>query len=254
MPEKLPKGVRRIGLNGSAAGTAGAFTRMRVLESDLREIEENLAIEEALVRQTERGVLSLLFWRNEACVVIGRHQDPEAECRMDAAEKLGVRIARRRTGGGAVFQDAGNLNVSFMATADSLDEEICERILLRALAKCGIRARRTGRNDLVLEEGESFHQEGTSGAGEGGKFSGSASLQTPEGNFLFHATLMFHVDLDRMTAVLKASPDKLARHRIASVRSRVANLCDAYPDLRMETVMTAIIAESAAFLQSGRRV
>ena len=211
--------------------------------SDRSNIEENLALEEALVQQAEQGVLCLFFWRNEDCVVIGRNQDPEAECRMDAAENLGIRIARRSTGGGAVFQDMGNLNVSFIAPADSLNELICEGILLKALEKCGVKARKTGRNDLVIDDTE------PEVPGEGGKFSGSASWMTPEGNFLFHATIMFTVDLERMTAVLNASPDKLARHRIASVRSRVTNLSDHYPDLRMETLMRAIISETAAFCQ-----
>ena len=84
--------------------------------------------------------------------MIGRHQDAEAECRLDAAEKMGIRIVRRRTGGGAVFQDPGNLNVSFIAYADSLDEAICEEILLKALEKCGVDACKTGRNDLVLKD------------------------------------------------------------------------------------------------------
>ena len=217
--------------------------RYKVLISDRSNIEENLALEEALVQQAEQGVLCLFFWRNEDCVVIGRNHDPEAECRMDAAENLGIRIARRSTGGGAVFQDMGNLNVSFIAPADSLNELICEGILLKALEKCGVKARKTGRNDLVIDDTE------PEVPGEGGKFSGSASWMTPEGNFLFHATIMFTVDLERMTAVLNASPDKLARHRIASVRSRVTNLSDHYPDLRMETLMRAIISETAAFCQ-----
>ena len=277
MPKKLPKGLRQIGFqekrglfrnpgqvcgheNGIYEDVTGRFYGVRVLRSDSRDIDENLSIEEELVQQAEQGVLCLLFWRNENCVVIGRHQDPEAECRLDIAEKLGIRIAKRRTGGGAVFQDMGNLNVSFIAPANSLDEEICENILLKALAKCGVDARKTGRNDLVLNDAgpedadteitELINKKEDVGAGQeagqGGKFSGSASRETPEGIFLFHATLMFNVDLDWMTAVLNASPGKLARHGIASVRSRVTNLCEHYPDLKMEAVMQAIISESAA--------
>ncbi|MBQ6634756.1 MAG: lipoate--protein ligase family protein [Lachnospiraceae bacterium] len=283
MPKKLPKGVRQICFrektgfwgnseqicgcgNRAYEDKAGRFYGIRVLQSDSRDAEENLSVEEELTEQAERGVLCLLFWQNEDCVVIGRHQDPEAECCLDAAESMGIRIVRRRTGGGAVFQDPGNLNVSFIAYADSLDEAICEEILLKALEKCGVDACKTGRNDLVLKdagpeisgmktvesvkEEEDFRREESSG--EGGKFSGSASRETPEGIFLFHATLMFDVDLDRMTAVLNASPAKLARHRIASVRSRVTNLCDRYPDLKMETVKGAIISEGAEMLTDAK--
>lgn len=221
---------------------SGQLRRICVLESESTDIFENLALEETLVPQAERGLLRIFFWRNADCVVIGRHQDPEAECRMETAEKLGVRVARRRTGGGAVFQDMGNLNVSFIAPADSLDEALCERILLRALEKCGVRARKTGRNDLVLDDAADASSNVSESGAEGGKFSGSASWETPEGNFLFHATLMFDVNLDRMKAVLNASPQKLARHRIASVRSRVANLCERYPDLKMESLKREIIA------------
>lgn len=250
------------------AREAGRLRRIKILESESTDILENLASEEELVRQAEADLLCIFFWRNADCVVIGRHQDPEAECHMDMVKKLGIPIARRRTGGGAVFQDPGNLNVSFIAPADSLDEALCEHILLQALEKCGVKARKTGRNDLVLDDAgtetvteetgsteksdadsrvpeEPAHNASGSSSeftGEGGKFSGSASWETPEGNFLFHATLMFDVNLDRMKAVLNASPQKLARHRIASVRSRVANLCQRYPDLKMETLKREIIA------------
>ena len=277
MPKKLPKGIRQIAFqekrdlsrgsgklcgheSGTYADKAGSLCRICVLQSNSRDIEENLAAEEELVQQAEQGVLCLLFWRNEDCVVIGRHQNPEAECHLDALKKMGVRIARRRTGGGAVFQDMGNLNVSFIAPADSLDEQICEGILLRALEKCGVQARKTGRNDLVIDDVYTNRTEiagmvktdGQSGTAvpfeEGGKFSGSASWQTPGGNLLFHATLMFDVDLDKMKAALNASPGKLARHGIASVRARVSNLKEHYPDLKMKTVIQAIITESAAIL------
>ncbi len=245
MSKGLPKGVLQIDSQEKKALSQGAGKsfRIRVLLSNRRNIEENLAAEEELVRQAAHGVLCLFFWRNEDCVVIGKNQDPEAECRMDAAENLGIRIARRRTGGGAVYQDTGNLNVSFIAPVDSLNEQICEGILLKALEKCGVKARKTGRNDLVIDDAD------PETSGEGGKFSGSASRMTPEGTFLFHATFMFAVNLDRMNAVLSVSPNKLARHRVASVRSRVTNLCEHYPDMKMEPLMRTIISETAAYCQ-----
>lgn len=255
--------------------------KITALESGKTDIFENLAIEEKLTEQAERDTLCLFFWRNADCVVIGRHQDPEAECHMETVRRLGIPVARRRTGGGAVFQDLGNLNVSFIAPADLLEETMCAQILVRALAACGVQARRTGRNDLVLdlpsdtlsgkETGGEADGDGAPGGGinrenkpedgrcrqkkkgDGGKFSGSASRQTPEDIFLFHATLMCDVDLERMETVLNPPPQKLARHRIASVRSRVANLCDYYPELTMDRVKEEILHAAIAEFQAGGR-
>ena len=138
--------------------------------------------------------------------MIGRHQDAEAECHLDAAEKMGIRIVRRRTGGGAVFQDPGNLNVSFIAYADSLDEAICQEILLKALVKCGVDACKTGRNDLVLKDAgpEISGKKSSESVKEEGNFRTEEPrrrrkiFSSASGNsgrvLLFHATLMFDVD------------------------------------------------------------
>ena len=216
---------------------------MRFLTNPSTDPWYNMSFDEYCLEQYPSDDSFFYLWRNAPSVIIGLNQNAYSEVNLGYLQAHDIRLARRVTGGGAVYQDTGNLNVSFIAPADSLNELICEGILLKALEKCGVKARKTGRNDLVIDDTE------PEVPGEGGKFSGSASWMTPEGNFLFHATIMFTVDLERMTAVLNASPDKLARHRIASVRSRVTNLSDHYPDLRMETLMRAIISETAAFCQ-----
>jgi len=73
--------------------------------------EANLAADEALFRSVSQG--SGPAWRlyvNPPCVVIGRHQAPEREVNLAACQRTGAFVVRRFTGGGAVFNDQGNLN------------------------------------------------------------------------------------------------------------------------------------------------
>src|SRR6516164_10696836 len=71
----------------------------------------NLALEEALVRAIPQGTL-LRIWQNEACVVLGRGQRLEREVNVAAAAAAGVPVLRRASGGGAVYHDLGNLNIT----------------------------------------------------------------------------------------------------------------------------------------------
>ncbi len=169
----------------------------------------NLAIEEYLFRQSKEDVFML--WQNEPTVVIGKSQNAHAEINLELARARGVHVARRITGGGAVYHDLGNVNYSIVSTSkgkDGIDFAYFTAPMIAVLASFGVTAELSGRNDLTVD---------------GKKVSGSA--QHAEGDrVLHHGTLLFDSDLDALSSVLRVDEEKLRARAIRSVRSRVTDL------------------------------
>ena len=78
-------------------------TNVRVLLSDITNPWFNLATEDWIFRELDPHTHTLFLWRNDNTVVIGRHQNPWVECKVDKMEADNVYLARRQSGGGAVF-------------------------------------------------------------------------------------------------------------------------------------------------------
>ena len=169
---------------------------------------ENLAVEQILTERAQAGEILLYLWQNERTVVIGRNQNAWKECRVEELKKDGGHLARRLTGGGAVFHDLGNLNFSFCVRKEDYNVDRQLEVILRAVRYFGSKAEKTGRNDLVID---------------GRKFSGNAFLKTEQG-CCHHGTLMLSVDEELLGRYLNVSAAKLASHGVDSVRSRTYNL------------------------------
>ncbi|MDR0897669.1 MAG: lipoate--protein ligase [Oscillospiraceae bacterium] len=186
--------------------------RARVLVSTDTNPHRNLAREEALLLRYDVGCEEpiLYLWQNAATVVIGRNQNAWRECRADLLRQEGGTLARRTTGGGAVFHDLGNLNFSFLLPRAQYDLTRQLNVVREAVAAFGIDCAFSGRNDLLAE---------------GRKFSGNAFRFTAQGA-LHHGTLMVRVDPEKMGRYLQVSPAKLAARGVKSVASRVVNLAD----------------------------
>lgn len=216
------------------------MTALRLLVSDSHDPLFNLAVEECIFRQMDPNQRVLFLWRNANTVVIGRAQNPWKECNTRRMEEDGVTLARRSSGGGAVFHDLGNSCFTFMAGKPGYDKSISTAIVLDALKLLGVSAFASGRNDLLVAT-----QDGDR------KVSGSAYRETHDRGF-HHGTLLLDADLSRLANYLNPDPKKLAAKGISSVRSRVANLCELLPGIEHQQVSHALI--EAFFTHYGARV
>ncbi|NDL63070.1 lipoate--protein ligase [Acerihabitans arboris] len=193
------------------------MSTLRLLLSDSYDPWFNLAVEECIFRQMPATQRVLFLWRNADTVVIGRAQNPWKECNTRRMAQDNVKLARRSSGGGAVFHDLGNTCFTFMAGKPGYDKSISTQIILNGLRDMGIAATASGRNDLVLATPDGER-----------KFSGSAYRETADRGF-HHGTLLLDADLDRLALYLNPDPKKLQAKGITSVRARVANLVEVMP-------------------------
>ncbi len=170
----------------------------------------NLAVENSLLDMPSDGEVSFFLWQNHRTVVIGQNQNPYAECDVSSLEGEGGCLMRRRTGGGAVYHDLGNLNFTYVAPAERYDAARQFSVIQQALAQFGLTAERSGRNDLTAS---------------GRKISGSA-FSIGRTQRLHHGTLLLRTNVADLQRYLKPNPAKLQKHGVESVRSRVANIAD----------------------------
>lgn len=168
----------------------------------------NLAVEQSLLESVEENEAILYLWQNQNTVVIGRNQNPWKECRTTLLQEEGGHLARRLSGGGAVFHDLGNLNFTFLLPQSEYNLDRQFRVIGEAVASFGIATERSGRNDMLAD---------------GRKFSGNAFYKNGRQAY-HHGTLLVAADMDRMTRYLNPSKAKLQAKGVDSVRSRVVNL------------------------------
>lgn len=169
---------------------------------------KNLAVEEYLLDTIDTPTLYL--WQNAKTVVIGRHQNVWVECDLKELESFGGRLARRLSGGGAVYHDLGNLNYSFITDEgeDALRLERFTAPVVEALSSLGLQAEASGRNDILVE---------------GRKVSGTAQ-RIYKKRILHHGTLLFDSNPDMVAGALNVDPEKYRSKGRKSVRSRIGNI------------------------------
>lgn len=187
---------------------------------------KNLAIEKHLADSVRPGDLLLYLWQNEKTVVIGRNQNALRECKAGLLESEGGYLARRSTGGGAVYQDLGNLCFTFIASPECYDLERQMGVIQAACRKFGIETEFSGRNDILTKEGY--------------KFSGNAFSVTSQCK-IQHGTLMIDVNKERLGRYLTPSEDKLKSKGVKSVASRVCNLKELNSNVTVEGMKKAIL-------------
>lgn len=202
----------------------------------------NLATEEVLFQSVSEDTVYL--WRNLPSVIVGRNQNTLTEVNLDFARSHDIQIARRLTGGGAVYQDLGNLNFSyiFVCQKNGMDfDEKCRDFVTQFIAYLrfyGIEPILSGRNDICIRDS----------AGNLRKIAGTAMTQK-DTRGMFHLCLLFDADMSALERVLTPSSEKLESKGIASVRGRTANLKEAYPQFSSWSSDDFFDAAAAYFAQ-----
>jgi len=179
----------------------------------------------------------MYLWRPSPVITIGRHQNPWKECILSKVDADGVKLARRRSGGGAVFQDLGCSVFTFIAPSEYFSIDRNFDVVLGALQRLGIQAERSGRNDITVG---------------GKKISGSAFKHAPDRQVsLHHGTILVDTDFKALQRYLTPDKRKLQAKGIASVGARVLNLKDTFPSVNHSTWSDAMIATYGEIVGNG---
>lgn len=184
----------------------------------------NLALEQHLLESAQDRCI-LYLWQNENTVVIGRNQNPWKECRTTLLSQEGGHLARRLSGGGAVFHDLGNLNFTFLMPQADYDLDRQLSVIREAVCSLGIPAEKSGRNDILAN---------------GRKFSGNAFYKNGRQAY-HHGTLLVDADMEKLNRYLSPSKAKLQAKGVDSVRSRVVNLKELEPEITVAALKEALI-------------
>lgn len=184
----------------------------------------NLAVETYITDHQEPDTVTLFLWKNRQTVVIGYNQNPYSQCNVQALLDDGGHLMRRRTGGGAVYHDLGNLNFSFIASNDIYDVRKQLSVIQEGLKSYGLTAEISGRNDLLCN---------------GRKFSGNAFFSGKQ-NSLHHGTILIKTNGELMQRYLIVNPAKLQKNGVKSVASRVVNLSE-LADIDSDNIIAPLI-------------
>ena len=182
---------------------------MNLLISSSRNPYINLATEEFLLKQSNEDHIFLYI--NQPCVVVGKHQIAQKEINSKYANDNNILIARRISGGGAVYHDPGNLNISFIKSISSPEDVSYKKIaqpIFDFLESIGITFLSSEKNDLLFE---------------GRKISGSA-MHIFKDRILAHCTLLVNSDLTHLSKSLRGNPERYTDKSIGSRRAKVMNL------------------------------
>ncbi|MBR5439463.1 MAG: lipoate--protein ligase [Clostridia bacterium] len=168
----------------------------------------NMACEEYLLKQTDGYYIRLYL--NEPSVIIGSNQNTLLEVNLKECEKLGVKVVRRLSGGGAVYHDLSNINYSIIAPYNAQEDgyrTFCAPVI-EYLNSIGVKAEFSGRNDITVD---------------GKKISGNAQVIYKD-RILHHGTLLFDTNLSALEKVLIQNEIKVKAKGVKSIRARVTNI------------------------------
>ncbi len=181
---------------------------LHILPPTNRRLVWYLAMEEYLAQNVQED--TFVTWVVSPTVIFGRHQVMEAEVNMAYCQANGIAMYRRKSGGGCVYADEGNLMMS-LVSPNKHSEQVFQSFLdsvSGVLRDLGFAAVKSEHNDIMVE---------------GYKVSGNACYALPTGTIV-HGTLLVNVDFDALQHAITPSVEKLAKHGVKSVRQRVANL------------------------------
>ena len=185
-----------------------------------------LAMEEYLVKNVQEELF--FTWVVSPTVIFGRHQVLEAEVNRPYCEQHKIAMYRRKSGGGCVYADEGNLMMS-LVSPDTHSEQVFQSFLDRVagfLTKIGLPAVKSIHNDIMVDA----H-----------KVSGNACYSLPTGTIV-HGTLLVDVNFERLQEAITPSVEKLSKHGVKSVRQRVRNISEILPSAQIDVIANELSA------------
>ena len=194
-------------------------------QDEERQLSFYLAMEEYVARETDVHD-AFFIWQVEPSVIFGRNQLIENEVNIDYCRRNGVKMYRRKSGGGCVYADKSNMMLSFVTSSDYVCLTYNRYIMMvvEALRKIGIDAKANGRNDIMID---------------GRKVSGNAFYHIP-GRSIVHGTMLYDTDMRNMTACITPDDEKLLSKGVKSVRQHIALLKD-YTTMSLDEIKKSII-------------
>lgn len=192
---------------------------MLCINNHCTDVYYNLATEEYLLKNIADNVF--MVWQNQPSIILGKHQNIWEEVNLDFIKQNKIEVVRRYTGGGTVFHDLGNVNISFIETGNNLNFDKFTDLSLRILEHLGVKAEADARRALNIK---------------GLKISGSAQ-SVHKNRVLYHATLLFNSDLEALVSSLDGSLNKIDKPLnsanklyVKSVKSPVTNISEHMPN------------------------
>ena len=189
-----------------------------------RRLSFYLAMEEWVARRLDEPEC-FFMWQVAPTVIFGRNQVMENEVNVDYCHEKGIQMFRRKSGGGCVYADKGNVMLSYVCDGDNVGFTFNKFInmLLLVLRRMGVEATSTSHNDVMIGER---------------KVSGTAFYHLP-GRNIVHSTFLYDTDMENMLHAITPSREKLQRKGVESVRQRITLLKD-YTDMSLEKVKSLI--------------
>ena len=184
---------------------------MYYLETKSRDPYYNLAFEEYVFEKLDRSHAYFLLWQNSNTIVVGKYQNTAEEINQGVVYEKGIRVARRLSGGGAVYHDDGNLNFTFIVDAGNIEDfqfEAFVKPVVKTLEKMGVKAEFNGRNDITID---------------GMKFSGNSQYMK-HGRIMHHGCIMLDSNLASVADALNVRAAKFESKSVKSVKSRVTTI------------------------------
>jgi len=200
------------------------ITRCIYLHGD--DVYFNLAAEEYFLKNSDNDIF--MIWQSKNAVVVGKHQNSLAEINQSFIRQNNINIARRLSGGGAVFHDRGNLNYTFICKKGSeLNLKQFTDRMISILSKLGLSPTQDERRAIFLDEK---------------KISGCAD-HIYKDKVLHHGTLLFDSNLEYLKNALNVDSHYNDKS-VQSVRNQVTNIKKYIPGLLIQEFAEFVFHEN----------
>ena len=192
---------------------------MIYIETESKDAAFHFSVEEYIVRHFPWDEPVMMIWQAGKCAMLGSNQIAEAEIDIGYAEREGIQIVRRSSGGGTIFTDLGTfLYTMILPHTEHNSPEAVRKIvagpIVEALNEMGCPAKIEGRNDIHVE---------------GVKKIGGMAQYSWHGRICTHGSLLYDEDLEKLTRALRADDEKIRSKALRSMRSRVTNIKEYIP-------------------------